>query len=63
MIHNHRKLLPDVQTDHLTKQGIYANFLRQGVSEESKMVFKRPPYYKTVAEVKTTKQEEVEDNE
>ena len=49
---NNRKLIPDVPTDHLTKAGIYAAFLRQGTTEEAKKAFRRQPYFKTTAEVK-----------
>ena len=52
MIENHRKLIPDVKTDHSTKASIYASFLRQGTTEEAKNTFRRPPYHKTVAEPK-----------
>ena len=52
MIESHRKLIPNVPTDHITKQGIYASLLSRGASEEAKKTFRRPPYYRTVAAVK-----------
>lgn len=63
MIEKHRKLIPDVPTDHITKAGIYASLLRHGVTEEAKKSFRRPPYYKTVAEVRTEIGEETDSNE
>lgn len=59
MISKTRKLLPDTPTDHLTKQGVYGNMLRYGVTEEAKKTFRRPPYYKTASEVRTVKVEEM----
>lgn len=52
MIESHRKLIPTVPTDHITKQGIYASLERNGTSEEAKKSFRRAPFYKTVAEPK-----------
>ena len=59
MIEKHRKLIPDVPTDHITKAGIYASLLRHGVTEEAKNRFRRPPYYKTTAEVKPVEEQRV----
>lgn len=49
MIEKHRKLIPDVPIDHITKQGIYANFVKCGSSEQAKKTFNREPYYMTAA--------------
>ena len=59
MIENHRKLIPNVPTDHITKASIYATLLRQGTTEEAKKVFRRPPYFKTAAEVKPVEEQRV----
>ena len=44
-----KKILSDVKVDHVTKQGIYYQLLRQGASEEAKKTFKREPYHMTAS--------------
>ena len=58
-MNENRKLLPDVHTDHIAKQSIYASLVRNGTTEEAKKAFRRQPYFKTIAEVKPVEEQRV----
>ena len=58
-MNENRKLLPNVHTDHIAKQSIYASLVRNGTTEEAKKAFRRQPYYKTIAEVKPVDEQRV----
>ena len=58
-MNENRKLLPDVHTDHIAKQSIYASLVRNGTTEEAKKAFRRQPYFKTIAEEKPVEEQRV----
>lgn len=59
---DHKPAFPKAPvSDHINKQGMYTNFIRNGSSEQAKRTFLRPPFYMTEAKPKGEEKEVVND--
>ena len=64
LVKDTRKVLPKAPvSDHINKQGMYTNFIKNGSTDDAKVAFSREPWYLTVARMEKEKQDKKEDKD